>query len=305
MMPLWRSATTTLRSGRPRVERIARIGGEAGLIAAVAFGVAQLAWRMLAPMPAMADIAPVAPDVTTPEQSLLTDISPFAPFATPVAGAQTQLQTAFNGVAIAGVRLAIPAERSSIVLSLPEGRQAALMVGQEFAGGITLTHVAADHAEFSYNGQRHDLVYVSSASRPSLARALMQGGPALEAIPLNAPSLSTAVAPAAIPAVAAVPVTPALANAPTQTDAEWLAATLSGLVTREGGDTAWRVAANPPRMLVDADVKPGDLILAVNGQKPGEGVMPALAGGPQARLSLTIETAAGARRELSVAMDAS
>lgn len=307
MMPLWRHATTTVRAGWPRAERIARISGEATLIAAVALGVAQLAWRVIAPVPAVADIAPFPREPKAPDASLLSDVSPFAPFAVESTGAHTELQAAFDGVEIAGVRLAVPADRSSVVLSLPEGRQRALLVGQEFTAGIVLTHVDADHAEFTFNGQRRDLVYAAANEPPSLALALLKGRPLPEASRFNLSDPASAkepTGPVAGPSlVSAEPAPRSAAQNTGAQDAEWLAQTLTEVVTRDGVQAGWRAAPNPPQALAQAGLQAGDLIVDVNGHKPGEGA-PLFAAGPQQSVSITIERNAGERRVLSVVMDA-
>lgn len=211
---------------------------QAALVLLLALQAGRVAWEMAAPV-----APPSAAPLPTPTQvPALSGYDPF--FGGRTAAADTGLQ----GWTLYGVRTG---SRGSAILGRGDGPQAAYRVGDELGPGLVLERVAADH------------VIVRDGDR---ARRLDLPGPADAAASAAAASPPTA-APA--PASAAAQ-TPARDVDPVRLLAE------TGLKVRfERGGIGYEIMPRGDgRLLQQAGLQPGDVLLSINGQPLGPGQLP-------------------------------
>lgn len=180
---------------------------EAALVAAMAFGCAQVGWSVLTPLTAGASSEDAAgreplqiPGGPPSATSIAAVVSPFALDDAAVDGGSHAINAIVSNLQLTGVRVSTDATRSSAILTMADGAQRAFRVGQEIADGVQLADVAGSSAILSYPGGQRRLEI--SAPAVSFARALMGEAPA--PTPASAPAL-TAAAPAKVTALALTP----------------------------------------------------------------------------------------------------
>lgn len=287
-----------------------RPGVEAAMLAAVAFGCAQAGWSLVGPGPALGSIGASAEDgaqepslIALPDDDAL--VSPFAPNAASLPGASNAAAAYIATVQLAGVRLSENPARSGAILTLQDGAQRAYLVGQELSAGIVLAEVTPDGVVVRFEGGERLLPLAAPARGASFADALMGRANltlATEAPPAAARAgdaltpfdVETSVVEAVTPLITVAPSTFAesldasaiaspfeaapegtpLQNAPEvapTADALRLGAlleTLGAVRTDEGFVLG---ASLPPLALVHG-LRPGDVVVAINGVPAAEAV---------------------------------
>lgn len=264
---------------------LVRPGAEAVLLVGVAIGCAQIGWRIA---------APDSPTFSSEDGGILLSgaadatrefRTPFAPLGAAAAGEQTP-HADIAGFRLVGLRLSTIPEQSGAVLTLGDGVQRSFLVGYQIAEGVRLEEVAANHIVVSIGDREETLALEKPARTPSLALALM-GRPQM------APEASppVALAKAGEPESRTVSL-PVKAGADL---ADWLFATAGQVETRNGAPYGWRVASGLPA----ADIRPGDVVISVNGSGPGDSKAALLsaANGP---VMLVVERRSGERVRLSL-----
>lgn len=188
---------------------------EAALLAALAFGAAQIGWATLNPNAASAtgsDEASARADAARAMLNAGNDEAAQAPVQSPFAvnaaaasleGNAAAFEAAIAGFSVAGVRVSTDAARSSAVFATPDGAQRAFRIGEELAAGVRLGDVSGDHVIVTYPGgsRRLELARVASVS---FARAFMGEADALAVL-----TPASAVAPLSSLSGAQQPLTPA------------------------------------------------------------------------------------------------
>jgi general secretion pathway protein C len=246
---------------RARALGAVRPGVEALLLAAVALGCAQAGWTVLTPSSAGA-LSTSTDDEAETTRLLVSDVvSPFAP--EPGEAGTNAAAAVLTGVQLNGVRVSTDAARSGAVLTMNDGVQRAFAVGQEISAGVTLSEVGADYVLVSYQGGRQE-ISMNQAPSFSFARALMGQQQASEAA---AQPEATAPVAAAAPVTNATFATARTAPAgPSASETAWLQATLGQFEAGRG----WRVAEPLPQAALDAGLRGGDVIVAINGARAGD-----------------------------------
>ena len=87
------------------------------------------------------------------------------------------------------------------------------------------------------------------------------------------------------------------ASSPANT--EWLLSTMGSVETRNGAPYGWRVASAPPAILAKRGLASGDLIVSVNGARPGDAAA-VVAAARSSRLELAVERASGERTNIVI-----
>lgn len=260
---------------RQRALGAVRPGVEAMLLAAVALGCAQAGWSVLTPGSAGASNA-VSDERDGAGRVDLAEVqSPFAPEAAGAGAGSHAIAALISSLELDGVRTSLDHSRSGAMFTIAGGEQRAFMIGDEIADGVTLADVSADYVLLAYDGGQRRLD-MDAAPSFSFARAMM----GLEPAP-GAPQQHAVAAAQPAPAVSA----PA---APSEADRAWLAATLANVEIDAGAPRGWRVGEAAPEAVIAAGVRPGDLILSVNGAGPDN--LAAIAAAAQAeRIELIID----------------
>jgi len=267
---------------------LVRPGAEAVLLAGVAFGCAQIGWRLIEPASAGVPMAPAPLDIVSAD-TMARFQSPFAPTAKV---SDAAIPSAVSSIRVVGVRMAEQQNYSGAVLTFGDDLQRPFLVGQTITDGIQLAQVHSDHIVVSFGDNEQSIPLAQgNGSPPSFALALM-GKAAQPDVGLIQQAQSMPAAPAA----QAVSLSDAAA-APAA--AQWLLSTMGSVETRNGVAYAWRVSSAPPAVLTERGLATGDLILSVNGVRPGDpsAVMAAARSG---RLELAIERTSGERATLTI-----
>lgn len=261
---------------------LVRPGAEAVLLAGVAFGCAQVGWRLVEPASADASTTPVAFDVAADAMAQFQ--SPFAPAALTAA---TATPDAVASIRLVGVRMSQQQNLSGAVLTFGDDLQRPFLVGQTISDGIRLAQVHADHIVVSFSdGEQMIAMEQSNAAPPSFALALM-GKSAQPDFGLT----QIADAGQAAPVAQTVSLSE---SSNTAAGMQWLLTTMGSVEARDGAPYAWRVSSAPPAALGGRGLVSGDLILSVNGARPGDAAA-VLAAARASRLELAIEHASGER----------
>jgi type II secretory pathway component PulC len=302
-----------LASGRElrlplRTVDLVRPGGEALLLAGVAFGCVQLGWSAVSPGGAeRVSLALVSDNGAVAAERPLR--SPFAP-ASQAEGVRAGAQpAAIAGIKVAGVRIADLAEQSGAIIGFPDGSQRPFLVGHEVVEGVVLSEVRGDRIVLAFDGGTQVLAVEPAAASGSFALALMGRSeyPAAELVlASNATATAGATATATATATTSKYSLPEASSAAqmnvrsdASTNAQWLMATMSHAEMRNGQVYAWRVATTPPKMATDAGLQVGDLIVAVNGNTPGDPAA-VLAAASSGRISIAVERGSGERKVLTL-----
>lgn len=264
---------------------LVRPGAEAVLLAGVAFGCAQIGWRLIAPETAEATAVPASLDVAASD--IMADFqSPFSP-ARPAA--TTAVPDVIAGIHLVGVRMSERANLSGAVLTFGDDLQRPYLVGHEISDGVRLAAVHSDHIVVSFADDEQVIVLDQNAppSR-SFALALMGVSPQPDAPPVEG-----TVSMARNAAAQTVSLSDA-ARSPANT--QWLLSTMSSVETRNGAAYGWRVSSPPPA-LSERGLATGDVILSINGARPGDAAA-VLAAARSSQIKLAIEHASGERETI-------
>ncbi len=223
-----------------RPDRV-RLGVEVALALALSVQLAQAGWILLRP--------------TTTATSLRSGPSPAGPADLSIfdrfdaffrTGAQSSLAEASaagsSQMRLFGVR-AGGAGGGSAIIGLADGRQVSVGVGEEVEPGLVLQSVGPDH--------------VTLARGTSISRLIFSDTPVGAAPPPPPPPGPQTVTPVPVPPAAAAAVEPARLVAQAGLRPRMRGARLDGFTVSDGGD---------PAVLRAAGLRPGDVILAVNGQ---------------------------------------
>ena len=260
---------------------LVRPGAEAVLLAGVAFGCAQVGWRLVEPASAGVASAPLDIAVT---DTMAHFQSPFAPT---VSAAASTMPDAIASIRLVGVRMSQQQNLSGAVLTFGDDLQRPFLVGQTISGGVLLSQVHSDHIVVSFGDDEQMIAMEQGNAAPrSFALALM--GKSLQP---DIGLIHTADAAPAAPAAQAVSLSE---SSNTPAGAKWLLATMGSVETRNGAPYAWRVSSAPPASLGERGLVSGDLILSVNGARPGD-TAAVLAAARANRLELVFERPSGER----------
>ncbi len=210
------------------------------LLALIAVQTARLFWIMVAPL------GPVGDWKATTGQPVRADgatLAAFDPFFRLSAGGPVVV-TSLN-LKLTGVREDRATGRGAAIIQLPDGRQLSFGVGEEIMPGVTLTAVGFDNVTISRGGSQEQIFL--DQSQP----AAVAGDPNSTTVvpPGTQPQVVTPQGPVAPGAGAgAINFTPRLAGGG-----------INGVVVTPGNDGGRTFSA--------AGFQPGDVIVAVNGQR--------------------------------------
>ncbi|HEX8902150.1 type II secretion system protein N [Vitreimonas sp.] len=290
--------STSAENVRERAISAVRPSVEALLLAAVALGCAQAGWSIFTPSTASAVSASGEGDRETHRLNVSEVVSPFAPDYLASDAQSHAVAALLSGVQLTGVRVSTEPMRSGAVLTLADGAQRAFSIGDDIGAGIMLADVGADYVLVSYQGGQRQ-IEMTSAPSYSFARAMMglepaPGAPVIEeqttapaaSVASNEPSSVTTSPFATVEA----PQAPALI-APTSAspqDVAWLQATLAQVQTLDGQPSGWRVAEPLPQAALDAGLRGGDVVVAINGANPAQAAS-LLAAPPTQQIELAVE----------------
>ncbi|MGY0557263.1 MULTISPECIES: type II secretion system protein N [unclassified Lysobacter] len=213
------------------------------LVTLLALQVARLVWVALIPTgPIGSAMAGPAIAIETSPSLPLTDVF-FRSARTPASASGEALGYTLFGVRSEGGPAS--ATPGSAILG-KDGEQVSYAVGREIAPGIVLESVGAEHAVLAANGARHRL------ELPPLATT--GAAPAAKTLPVGNPK------PTAPPAKPAAPTTSTSAPAlPPQSPSP------TGLTENPGGGYEITAGASAS-LLRPAGLRPGDVVLSVNGR---------------------------------------
>ncbi len=244
---------------------------ELALIALVAVQAARLVWTATTPLGPLGDWqAPAA--LAGPAQA--GALGSFDPFFRLTEGGGPTVVTGLN-LQLFGVREDRATGRGSAIIQLSDGSQSSFAVGEEIMPGVTLAEVGFDSITIDRGGTREQLF-------------LDQSTPAPEAAPTGE-TTTTAPPPPPVPTVSAAP-----GGLPLQFQPRVGENQIDGLTVAPGGDGG--------EMFRAAGFQPGDVIVAVNGQRvtsPAQAEQALRAGGGAA--ALTVERG-GRNVQISVRM---
>jgi type II secretory pathway component PulC len=269
---------------------LVRPGAEAILLAGVALGCAQIGWRIVSPEP----VGPASPD----SSSLATTqtIDPIrSPFSARTQEASAASNPALASIQLIGVRMSEQVERSGAVLNLGDGLQRPFMVGFEIVDGVRLAEVASDHIVVAYDDGEQTIMMDRPAQSGSFALALMGAGSQPQQMASNVPATTTSAS-AKDASAKVVSFHPVERN---PSDVQWLVSTLANVETRDGAPFGWRVAAPPPGVSADTGLQAGDLVLSVNGARPGAAMSLASLASAD-RIELSVERRSGERISVTI-----
>ncbi len=241
---------------------VLRPGVEMVLLAAVALGCAQGGWAILTPNTAGASAAaPPVPDTlsATADESQIR--SPFAPAAALDDAASFAANSMIGSVRLAGVRMADDPSRSAAMLTMSDGVQRPYYIGQDIGSGVRLEDVQADYVLLSFEGGQRQ-VSMERLSSYSFANALMGRA--------QAPAESAPVALASLEQSDAASAQPASSEMQLNENLSWLVSALARPESVDGVARGWRVSEGVPNAAATAGLRPGDLIVSVNGVGPGD-----------------------------------
>lgn len=265
---------------------LVRPGAEAVLLAGVAFGCAQIGWRLAEPASAGVPAAPASFDVAAAD-AMSRFQSPFAPA---VKASETVIPSAVGSIRLIGVRMAEQQNYSGAVLTFGDDLQRPFLVGQTITDGVQLAQVHADHIVVSFGESEQSIPMAQGAGAPrSFALALM--GKAEQ------PDIGLVQHAQAAPAAPAAQVVSLSDAAASPAATQWLISTMGSIEPRNGAPYAWSVSSAPPAILSDHGLRQGDLILSINGARPGDSAAVAAAA-RSGRLELSIERKSGERATL-------
>lgn len=271
--------------------RAVRRAAEVVLVVALAAQCARLLWAVATPLDPVGEpaaAAPPRPFTPPPDLSALERFAPMTPAAPTLAVEAVPAAPPISGYRLLGVRASI-GDGGSAIIAGPDGRQESYRPGRTVGPGVTLAAIGRDAVTLTGAGGsvRLELGEPSGGSAPPPPFAPL-------ALPAQGPGL--------------VPPTPPVATpAPTGTPAQ-LMSQLNLSPRQDGGRVSgYQVGARAaPLLLRQAGLRPGDVLLSVNGQalNPGQvdEIGANLAGVPEAEVrfqrngqTLTTRIRTGAR----------
>ena len=233
------------------IERLPRptvyTAAELILVVLIAIQVARLAWVLIAPPGPVGDWKASNALAAPGDGSVLANFDPFFRLS---AGTGPAVVTSLN-LKLYGVREDRATGRGSAIIALPDGRQLNFAVGEEIIPGVTLAAVGFDNVTINRGGVAEQIFLDQStpAETAGAAPATVQAAPApplQQAQP--APTAPTAPAMASATPDRALSFSPRLAGG-----------RVNGLLVTPGADGGQAFRA--------AGFQPGDVIVAINGQR--------------------------------------
>jgi len=211
------------------------------LLVLIAVQCARLFWILVAPVGPVGDWKATSGIVAAPDASVLASFDPF--FRLDGTTGPTVV-TSLN-LKLYGVREDRATGRGAAIIALPDGRQMNFAVGEEVMPGVTLTAVGFDNVTISRNGATEQIFLdqsgpVQAAGAPENV-APQPGGPA-------APMPVVVAQPIPVAPGAAINFVPRTSNGH-----------VTGIVVSPGSDGGRAFGA--------AGFAPGDVVVAVNGQR--------------------------------------
>jgi general secretion pathway protein C len=209
------------------------------LLVLIAVQCARLFWILVAPVGPVGDWKATSNVVAPQDASVLARFDPFFRLDSTVG---PTLVTSLN-LKLYGVREDRATGRGAAIIALPDGRQMNFAVGEEVMPGVTLIAVGFDNVTISRNGTAEQIF-------------LDQSGPA-QAVGAPATPVPQAPGPAApMPVVVAAPLAPgqAINFVPRTSNGR-----ITGIVVSPGSDGGRAFGA--------AGFAPGDVVVAINGQR--------------------------------------
>ena len=232
------------------------------LLSLLAMQCARLFWTLVTPLGPVGDwkTAAALRPVQPVSAALLTDFDPFFR-ASPTAAAP--VVTSLN-LKLFGVREDRASGRGSAIIALPDGQQRSFLVGEEIMPGVTLTAVSFDNVTVSRGGAAEQLFLDQSQPATAVAPGVGAGTTTTAPPP---PPLPVVVAPpreTSPPPVSGVAPPPQVAPPPlageVQVQPRLSGGQVNGFTVLPGGSgNAFRAAG----------LQPGDVVVAVNGQRIG------------------------------------
>lgn len=211
------------------------------LLVAIAVQSARLFWTVAAPL------GPVGDWKAASGQALRTDgavLAAFDPFFRLSAGGPVVV-TSLN-LKLTGVREDRATGRGAAIIQLPDGRQLSFGVGEEIMPGVTLAAVGFDNVTISRGGTQEQIFIDQSQPAPVAGVDPDSTAPVPPGPPQ--PQVATPQGPVPGPVASAINFLPRMS-----------ASGITGVQVGPGGDGG--------RALAAAGFRPGDVIVAVNGQR--------------------------------------
>jgi general secretion pathway protein C len=227
------------------IERLPRLtvysAAELILLVLIAVQTARLIWTVVAP------IGPVGDWKAIGGQALRTDgavLAAFDPFFRLSAGGPVTV-TSLN-LKLTGVREDRATGRGAAIIQLPDGRQLSFGVGEEIMPGVILAAVGFDNVTISRGGAQEQIFLDQSQPAPIVA---------------GDPNSTTPVPPGTQPQVVTPqgPQTPSAGVGAINFLPRTAAGGVTGVMVTPGSDGG--------RALSASGLQPGDVIVAVNGQR--------------------------------------
>jgi len=233
---------------RATVTGLAAVAGLAVL--SVAIVAAQVTWHALGYFSrSETSIAIAAPPAPPPD---IAPILALAPFGNPVGVERGPIEATTSNLTLRGVVLAVPASRSSALISQAGGEIQAFSIGETISGGAILESVAPDHAILLVAGRQEKLAFPETSTSSGVA--------AIRAT-LGADALAPGSPAAQTPQDVVDAYRQRIADNPkTVIDEFGVSATPEG----------YRVGANLASSVKRAGLQPGDLVIRVNGVAVGD-----------------------------------
>jgi general secretion pathway protein C len=207
------------------------------LLILIAVQTARLIWVLAAPLGPVGDWKATSGQAPRADGAVLAAFDPFFRLSAggPVAVTSLNLK-------LTGVREDRATGRGSAIIQLPDGRQMSFAVGEEIMPGVTLTAVGFDNVTISRGGAQEQIFL--DQSQP----AAIAGGDPNSTTVVPPGTQAQVVTPAGPAGGAAINFTPRLAGGG-----------VNGVVVTPGNDGGRAFSA--------AGFQPGDVIVAVNGQR--------------------------------------
>jgi general secretion pathway protein C len=228
------------------IERLPRLtvysAAELLLLVLIAVQGARLIWTLVTPLGPVGDWSAASGQTPRADGAVLTAFDPF--FRLSAGGPVTV--TSLN-LKLTGVREDRATGRGSAIIQLPDGRQMSFMVGEEIMPGVTLAAVGFDNVTINRGGAQEQIFI--DQSQPATVAA---GDPnsTTPVPPGTQPQVVTPQGPQAAPGA----MTGAIGFAPRVG-----AGGVTGVMVAPGNDGGRAFSA--------AGFQPGDVIVAVNGQR--------------------------------------
>lgn len=215
------------------------------LLGLVAIQCARLIWILAVPPGPVGDWSAPSSLAAPADSAILAGFDPFFRLNAP---AGPVVVTALN-LKLYGVRQDQATGRGSAIIALPDGRQMSFAVGEEIVPGVTLTAVGFDSVTINRGGAPEQIFLDQSTPAPIA-----------DAATAAAPGPPGALPPPQPPATMQAPViqTVTTPGPPLNFQPRMMAGRITGVTVAPGTDD---------RVFRNAGFAPGDVIVAVNGQR--------------------------------------